>query len=192
LNRAFFGFNDVLYRFLLIPLGKGYVWLIPGRARKSVGNFFHNLKTPVYLANDLLQLKPKPFWRHFARFVVNSTVGLAGLFDPAQASLGLERTKTGFGDTLARYGAGYGVYLVLPVFGPSDLRHGTGLVADYFLNPVPYLTEDPATTAVTSFDSFQEYAPGAEKYQTLRRKVEDPYIFFRNLHLQGAQRDAKQ
>ncbi|MCM2304348.1 MAG: VacJ family lipoprotein [Elusimicrobia bacterium] len=190
MNRVIFAFNDVLYRYLLIPLSKGYNRLVPDRARRCVADFFHNLKTPVYVANDILQLEPKPLGRHLARFVINSTVGLGGLFDPAQDAFGLERTRTGFGETLARYGAGYGVYLVLPVFGSSDLRNGAALAADYFLNPVPYLTEDPATTAVMAYDNFQEYAPGAEKYETLRREVDDPYIFFRNLHLQGAQRDA--
>lgn len=189
-NRVIFAFNDVAYRYLLIPLSKGYRRLVPARARRSVADFFHNLKTPVYAANDILQLRPKPLGRHLARFVINSTLGLGGLFDPAQDTFGLPRTRTGFDETLARYGAGYGVYLVLPIYGSSSLRGCAALAADYFLNPIPYLTEDPATTAVMGFDTFQEFAPGAEKYETLRRELEDPYIFFRNLHLQGAQRDA--
>lgn len=189
-NRVIFAFNDAAYRYALIPLSKGYIWLVPDRARGCVANFFHNLKTPVYVANDILQLEPKPLGRHLARFVVNSTVGLGGLFDPAEAWFGLKRTRTGFEATLARYGAGYGIYLVLPIFGSSDLRNAPGLAADYLLNPIPYLTENPATTAVMTYDSFQEFAPDADEYETLRRKLEDPYIFFRNLHLQGVRRDA--
>ncbi|MBI3299787.1 MAG: VacJ family lipoprotein [Elusimicrobia bacterium] len=188
-NRVFFAFNDVAFRYLLIPLSKGYKRLIPERARDSVGNFFHNIKTPVYAANDLLQLKPRPLGRHLSRFVINSTVGLAGLFDPAKTAFGLERTQNGFGATLSRYGAGYGFYVVLPVYGSSDLRSGVGLAADYFLNPIPYLTEGPATTGVMAFDNFQVYAPGAEDYKVLRREADDPYVFFRNLYLQGVQRD---
>lgn len=190
LNRVFFAFNDLTYRFLLIPLAKGYRRAVPDPAERGVSNFFHNVKTPVYAANDLLQLKPRPLGRHLTRFVVNSTAGLGGLFDPARAWFGLERKGTGFDETLARYGVGYGFYLVLPVFGSSDARDGVGMAADYFLNPIPYLTEDPATSAVMSFDSFQEYAPKAEDYETLRRKAEDPYVFFRNLYLQGVERDA--
>lgn len=190
LNRVIFKFNDVAYRYLLIPAGKGYVRIIPEPARKSVDNFFHNVRTPIYVANDLLQLKPKPLGRHLSRFVINSTVGLGGLFDPAQSWFGLERTETGFGDTLAGYGVGYGIYLVLPIFGSSDARNGVSLAADYLLNPIPYLTENPATSAVMGYDNFQEFAPDAKELEVLRRKAEDPYIFFRNLHLQGASRDA--
>lgn len=188
-NRAIFAFNDVTYRYLLIPLGKGYTRVIPDPVHRSVGNFFSNIKMPVYAVNHLLQLEPKPLGRNLLRFAINTTVGLLGLFDPAKAWWGLERAETDFEETLARYGAGYGIYLVLPVFGPSDLRNGASIVADRFLNPVIYLTESPERTAIEGFDFFQAYAPGAERYETLRRKSDNPYIFFRNLHLQGVQRD---
>lgn len=191
LNRATFAFNDFTYRRVLIPISKGYVWAVPAPARRSVGNFFHNIRTPIYVANDVLQLEPRPLGRHLARFVINSTVGVGGLFDPAQAWFGLKKTATGFEDTLAGYGVGYGIYLVLPIFGSSDVRNGVSLVADYFLNPIPYLTEDPATSAVMAYDNFQEFAADADKYEELRRRLDDPYIFFRNLHLQGVQRDAE-
>lgn len=190
-NRGIFAFNDVTYRFLLIPLSKGYTRVVPRPVRRSVGHFFYNIKTPVYAVNHLLQRKPKPLGRDLLRFVINSTVGLLGLFNPAEAWWGLEREETGFDETLGRYGAGYGIYLVLPLFGPSDLRNGASLLVDHFLDPILYLTEDPETTVLQGFDFFQAYAPGAERYETLRRKSEDPYIFFRNLYLQGAQRDVE-
>jgi phospholipid-binding lipoprotein MlaA len=190
-NRGIFAFNDVAYRFLLIPLGKGYVKVVPDPVQRSVGNFFYNLKMPVYAVNHLLQLEPEPLGRNLLRFGINTTVGLLGLFDPARAWWGLEREETDFEETLARYGAGYGIYLVLPVFGPSDLRGGASLVVDHFLNPIVYLTEDPEKTVIQGYDFFQAYAPGAERYETLRRKSDDPYTFFRNLYLQGVQRDAE-
>lgn len=191
LNRAIFAFNDFAYRRALIPISKGYVWAVPAPARRSVGDFFHNIRTPIYVANDVLQLEPEPLGRHLARFLINSTVGVGGLFDPASAWFGLEKTATGFEDTLSGYGVGYGIYVVLPIFGSSDLRNGVSLAADYFLNPIPYLTEDPATSAVMAYDNFQEFAADADKYEELRRRLDDPYIFFRNLHLQGVQRDAR-
>lgn len=190
-NRAIFAFNDFTYRRVLIPVSKGYVRAVPAPARRSVGNFFHNIRTPIYVANDLLQLEPRPLGRHLARFVVNSTVGVGGLFDPARKWFGLEKTATGFEDTLSGYGVGYGIYLVLPIFGSSDIRHGVSMVADYFLNPIPYLTENPATSAVMSYDNFHEFSAEADEYEELRRRLDDPYIFFRNLHLQGVQRDAE-
>jgi phospholipid-binding lipoprotein MlaA len=190
LNRGFFAFNDVTYRFLFIPVAKGYTWLVPDPVERCVGNFFNNLKAPIYVVNHLLQWKPKPLGRDLARFGINTTVGVLGLFDPAQSWFDIKEEETHFEDTLAHYGAGYGVYLVLPIFGPSDLRKAPSTVVDYFLNPVPYFVEKPASTAISAYDAFQDFAPSAEDYNTLRKKTEDPYIFYRNLYLQGVQRDA--
>jgi phospholipid-binding lipoprotein MlaA len=190
LNRGVFAGNDVAYRFLLIPLSKGYLLITPVPVQRSVGNFFYNLKMPVYAVNHLLQFELEPLGRNLLRFGINTTIGLLGLFDPAQAWWGLKRAETDFAATLAHYGAGYGIYLVLPLFGPSDLRSGTGLVVDHFLNPTTYLLEDPEKTIVQGSDFFQDYAPDAERYSILRQKSTDSYIFFRNLYLQGVQRDA--
>lgn len=190
INRAVFAFNHVAYRFLLIPLSKGYNKAVPAPARRSVARFFHNLYTPLYAANHLLQLKPKAAGRSLARFVVNSTAGLGGLFDPARAWPGYEREEAHLKDTLARYGVGYGAYLVLPIAGPSDLREGLSILAEAFASPIPYLLGEPESSLVRAFDSFQVFAPYAETYETLRSKSEDPYTFFRNLHLQGLERDA--
>lgn len=189
-NRGIFAFNDVTYRFLLIPLSKGYIRVIPDPVRKSVSNFFHNIKTPISIVNHLLQFDPKALGTDLARFGINTTVGLLGVFDPAKAWWDIEKAETDFEKTLARYGAGYGIYLVLPIFGPSDLRNSASIVVDYFLNPITYLTGDPERSAIQGYDFFQEYAPRAEQYETIRRKSEDPYLFFRNLYLQGVQRDA--
>jgi phospholipid-binding lipoprotein MlaA len=189
LNKAVFAFNDVTYRYLLIPLSKGYIRVVPEPVQKSVSNFFNNIRTPIYAVNHLLQLKPEPMGKNLLSFGLNTTIGLLGLFDPARAWFDLESEQTHFDDTLARYGAGCGIYLVLPIFGPSDLRNGASLVVDHFLNPIIYLTENPERSLIEGYDFFQEYAPGAERYEILRRKSEDPYIFFRNLYLQGVQRD---
>jgi phospholipid-binding lipoprotein MlaA len=188
-NRGIFAFNDVTYRYLLIPVGKGYTRVIPDPVRTSVGNFFDNIKMPISAVNHLLQLEPQLLGRDLLRFGINTTLGLAGLFDPAKAWWGLEKADTDFDETLAGYGVGYGIYLVLPILGPSNLRNSASIVAGHFLNPVVYLLENPERSAVQGFDAFQDYAPGAERYETLREKAEDPYIFFRNLHLQGVQRD---
>lgn len=190
MNRAVFAFNDFSYRYFLIPLARAWGWALPDPVERSIGNFFRNLKMPISLVNNLLQGRPLGMGRNLARFGINTTVGLAGLFDPATAWFGIEAADTGFDDTLARYGAGYGVYLVLPFLGPSSLRNGPGLVVDYFLNPVPYLLTPPESTAVTGLDNFQRFAPGAKRYLDLHRESDDPYVFFRNLHLQGLQRDA--
>lgn len=189
LNRGIFAFNHVVYRFLLIPLSKGYQ-KAPKPVRRGIFRFFDNLRAPIYLVNHLLQLEGAAAGRTTARFLVNSTAGVGGLFDPARDWVGFEREPAHLSDTMAHYGLGYGVYLVLPLLGPSDLRSGVSMGAEIFLSPIPYLLGRPESTAVRGFESFQGFAPYAERYETLRRKAEDPYIFFRNLHLQGVQRDA--
>lgn len=189
-NRVMFVVNDRLYRYLLIPVSDGYRWLFPDPVERSVGNFFHNVKTPGYALNHLLQWRLKPLGRNILRFGINSTVGLLGLFDPAQSWFDLERSETHLEDTIARYGLGYGIYLVLPVFGPSDIRNAVSLGGEYFINPFTYLAEFPVSTGIKSFDYMQDFAPRADQYNVLRRESDDPYIFFRNLYLQGVQRDA--
>lgn len=190
INRVMFKFNDVTYRYLLIPLAKGYLRITPDPVERCIGNFFHNIKTPIYAVNHLLQGKPKPMSRTLLRFGINSIIGLLGFFDPAKSKFHIKREETHFENTLAHYGIDYGIYLVIPIMGPSDLRRGTGSIVDSFLHPITYLLEFPASTLVQGFDSFQYFAPNAKRYSLLRRKSEDPYIFFRNLYLQGVQRDA--
>ena len=189
-NRAMFTFNDVVYRYALIPLAGGYVKVVPLPVRNSVTNFFYNLKTPIYFVNHLLQLEGRLACRNLARFLINTTLGVGGLFDPAADWFGLERAEAHFDDTLMRYGAGYGIYLVLPFFGPSNLRDGASAIGDYFLNPLTYLGQEPERSLLKGFDFLQDYATDAERYEVLREKSDDPYILFRNLYLQSIMRDA--
>jgi phospholipid-binding lipoprotein MlaA len=188
-NRAMFAFNDISYRYVLIPVAKTYNYIAPKPVRTGISNVFSNIKAPITIVNQLLQWEPAKAGKTTARFLVNTTIGIAGIFDPANAWFDLPKEETGFSDTLAEYGSGYGTYLVLPFIGPSDLRSGTGVVADYFLNPIPYITEQPDTSYIMAVDAEQEFAPKAESYETLHAKSEDPYLFFRNMYLQGILRD---
>jgi phospholipid-binding lipoprotein MlaA len=189
-NRAMFKFNDVSYRYLLTPLAKGYRKITPKPVNKSIGNFFLNLREPLFAVNKLLQAEPVDSGKSLLRLGINSTVGLLGLFDPATAWFKLPREKTSFGDTLAFYGVGYGAYLVLPLAGPSDFRSGTSIVFDYFLHPLNYLEDESTATALKLFDRFQDNAEMLDTYPTLTAESEDAYIFLRNLYLQRLQRDA--
>ena len=188
-NRAVFAFNDVAYRFALVPAAKGWEWAVPAPVRQSIGNAFHNIRMPIRAVNHGLQGRWSGAGRNLLRFTINSTLGLGGLFDPAKAWFDLERADTGFDETLATWGAGPGTYLVLPLLGPSTLREGTGALGDYALNPIPYLTEQPEQTALMLGDGFQGIVPALVSYETLRARSEDPYVFFRELHLQGLKRD---
>jgi phospholipid-binding lipoprotein MlaA len=188
-NRAVFAFNNISYRYVLIPTAKAYKAVTPDPVEVHVGMFFENLKAPISIVNHLLQWEPSKAGRMTGRFLVNSTVGLLGLFDPAEAWLEIEAQPTGFSDTLRQYGSGRGPYLVLPFLGPSDLRGGAGVVGDYLANPVPYLTEQPDTSLIMSADTLQSFSGRADIYKKLYDSSSDPYLFFRNMYLQGQQRD---
>ena len=188
-NRAIFAFNDFSYRYALIPVAKGYRYITPDPVETGVSNVFANIKAPIHIVNHLLQWQPSKAGTSTARFLINTTIGIAGIFDPAQAWFSLKKEETGFSDTLAQYGSGYGTYLVLPFVGPADLRSGTGMVADYFLNPIPYIAPQPESTYIMAGDKLQAFAPQAESYETLSAKSDDPYLFFRNMYLQGLLRD---
>lgn len=190
LNRAVFAFNDVSYRYLLVPAARSYQNVTPDPIKQGIGNFFYNLRTPIYALNHLFQGKPDQTVRDLGRFVVNTTVGIAGIFDPADSWLQMERQVTSAGDTLAQYGVGYGAYLVLPFIGPSNLRNAGGMLLEMPLNSIEYLVDDPEGTVVRVFDNFQLYSPMIESYIDLVAASGDPYIFMRNLHIQGIQRDA--
>lgn len=190
MNRAIFAFNDVSYRYVLVPLGKGYTNNIPAPVQESVGNFFYNIKAPIYLINNALQLKPKAAGNNLLRFAINATVGLLGFFDPATYWFEIDKAETSFEDTMAQYGAGYGVYLLLPLLGSSDLRNGSSALVEGIFHPISYIANDRERIIIQSFDYFQAFAPEAEGYPALVEKSEDPYIFMRNLYLQNVQREA--
>ncbi len=190
LNRAVFAFNDVSYRYVLIPAARVYQNNLPAPMRSGVGNFFNNIRSPITIINHLLQLNPQEAGSETMRFLINSTVGIVGIMDPAADRFGMARSDTDMGRTLTQYGAGYGAYLVLPFIGPSNLRDGSSTFIDSLLNPLAYI-DQPESTVVRVFDNFQRFAPAAEGYLTLKAESEDPYIFMRNLHLQGILRDAQ-
>jgi phospholipid-binding lipoprotein MlaA len=128
-NRGAYRFNHYFDQYLFLPVVKGYAFIMPDYAERRVSNFFDNIFEITNFTNSLLQQKWKKAGITTARFVVNSTVGIAGLWDPA-SGWGLYRQQEDFGQTLGHYGVGTGAYVVLPVVGPSNLRDTTGLVVD--------------------------------------------------------------
>ncbi len=141
LNRVIFVFNSAIDTILLEPIAKLYHFVTPDFAETAIQNFTRNLRTPVYAANNLLQGDIDGFGVSSARFLVNSTVGLAGLFDVA-GQRGLKFEKEDFGQTLAVWGVGDGIYLVLPFMGPSSLRDTVGNGVDSFADPLRIYTEN--------------------------------------------------
>ena len=134
-NRAMFSFNEGLDTYALKPLTKGYQAVTPDVVETGVNNFFENLSDVGGTLNALLQGKPDAAVENFARFAFNTTIGLGGIFDVA-TPMGITKHEEDFGQTLAAWGADSGPYVVLPLFGPSTVRDGIGLIPDALVDPV--------------------------------------------------------
>lgn len=137
-NRKVYNFNDTLDKNIMEPVAKKYADYTPDPVRNSVTNFFQNTGSLNTIANDLLQGKLKQTAQDSGRFIVNSTVGIGGLFDPA-TSMGLKQHNEDLGQTFGTWGANEGAYLMLPLMGPSSVRDVSSPVMDLLLNPLTYL-----------------------------------------------------
>jgi phospholipid-binding lipoprotein MlaA len=141
-NRAVFAFNQGIDFIILKPLATGYKNFIPGFIQTSVSSFLHNLSSPIILLNDALQGDWVGVDNTIRRFFVNSTLGMAGLIDVASYH-GLTATpREDFGQTLGYYGVGEGPYVVLPIFGPSNLRDAFGRIVDTLTDPYNMIAHD--------------------------------------------------
>jgi phospholipid-binding lipoprotein MlaA len=139
INRGIYKFNDVADKAVIKPVATAYKAVTPTPIRKGINNFFSNLASITTILNDLLQLKFASAFTDAGRFVINSTFGIAGIFDVASMDK-LATHKEDFGQTLGFWGVGNGAYLVLPLLGPSSLRDVTGLVFDTSTtDPVNYV-----------------------------------------------------
>lgn len=145
-NRAIYRFNYKADQYVLLPVVRGYKYVTPEVARTGVSNFFSNLGDVGNLLNSILQLKGEKSMRITARLLFNTTIGVAGLWDPA-TMMGLPKEKEDFGTTLGHYGAGDGPYIVLPLLGPSNLRDTSGFVVDTVANSeIDYLNVPTASS----------------------------------------------
>ncbi len=158
----------------------------PSQLRRIVSNFGANLGIPASIVNDLLQIRPDHAAENTLRLVVNSTLGLGGLFDPAGA-MGIHGRSSDFGETLHRWGVGEGAYVVLPVLGPSTERDTLGIVVDIAINPLRFVlptTEFRASTAARLAGRFADRAEYADLLDANVINTTDPYAQARLLYLQ--------
>ena len=181
-NRASYKFNDALDRAIAKPVAKGYKKVTPRVVRTGVSNFISNLGTVTTVVNDVLQGKMKQAGHDSGRFLLNSTIGLAGLFDPASAA-GLERNDEDFGQTLGKWGVKSGPYLMLPILGPSTVRDTIGRIPDQFTYPVNYLEDDSTRYIIRGVD-FLDLRAGLLDLEPQLEKSYDKYAFIRNAWLQ--------
>ena len=181
-NRASYKFNDALDRAILKPTAKGYKAITPQFVETGVSNFFSNLGQPTVILNDLLQAKFKPALSDTGRFLLNTTVGIGGLFDPASKA-GLDRNDEDFGQTLGKWGMPSGPYLMVPFFGPSTVRDGFGSGVDVFSDPLHYVERDAWRYSLDGMNLIDARARRLSLEDTLNQTY-DKYGFIRNAYLQ--------
>ena len=190
INRAFFHFNDKLYFWVFKPASQGYSYFIAEDVRMCVRSFLKNLLAPVRIVNNLLQGKVADSGVETARFVINSTLGIAGLADPAKNEFGLSPKDEDLGQTLGVYGLGEGIYICWPFFGPSNMRDTIGLAGDFFLSPVSYLAmSDPgAGVAVQAGREVNNTSLTLGDYEDFKEAAIDPYVALRDAYRQYRQK----
>lgn len=181
-NRSMYELNSTLDQYIARPLTRGYTKITPDPVESGVSNFFENLTYPTTIVNDALQLKPKPMLQALARLLVNSTVGIGGLFDPA-TQMGIPTGDEDFGQTLGHWKVPPGPYLVVPIFGPSNLRDTAGDLVDQYSTPRHYLNDPWLQWGLWGFEQIDERASLLGADEVLNRTY-DPYVFVRNAYFQ--------
>lgn len=182
-NRAMFDFNDWLDTNALEPAARGWDFVVPDPVEESIGNFYDNLLFPIRFVNDVLQAEVDPAVITLSRFTVNTTVGLAGFFDPA-TPMGLPAHRANFGQTLGKWGVPSGPYLVLPLLGSSDIRDTVGLVVDGYLGVVTFFVDVPILIGSTAVNAVNRRALALDQVESAREASLDLYSAARDAYFQ--------
>ena len=180
-NRSIFAFNDTADRWVVRPVAIGYTKITPDPVERGIANVFANLGEVSNILNDVLQWKWGQAGNDFGRLLVNSTIGVAGLFDVAKHMSMPKSEGEDFGQTLAVWGLGQGPYLVLPFLGPSTLRDTTGLPVDWTVEPTTYIDHVPTRNSTIALNFISDRA---ELLDVENLVSGDKYLFYREAYLQ--------
>ena len=192
-NRAMYHFNDKLYFWALKPVAQGWGYIVPEDVRGLIGNFYQNIRAPIRIVNNLLQARPADAGREFARLLINSTVGVAGLRDCAKECFGITGRDADFGQTLGKYGLGFGIYLVWPFIGPSSARDSVGFAVDWGLSPTTYVVWpesakddliNPLSIILYAHNKINYTSFHIGDYEALKAAAIDPYVAMRDFYAQ--------
>lgn len=189
LNRGVFQFNRTVDGVILKPVAQGYSYVMPERGKVMVSNFVNNIKEPVTFINSVLQTDPNNSFCTLWRFMINSTVGLGGLFDAA-SEIGLKNRDTGFGDTFAIYGADSGPYIVIPILGPSNIRDGLGRLGDVLADPVSY-TDNAVFYSIVGVKTVDARYHNLKLLDDVYASSLDPYATIRSGYTQHREAEVK-
>jgi len=197
-NRAMFNINDKIYRHVFTPLAMGYDFLIPRRAQKSLNNVFRFASTPKRFFNNLFQKKFKSSFIEFERLLINATIGIGGLFDPANHFFHLEQQTEDFGQTLGYYGVKPGPYIIWPIIGPSTSRDAFGLAGDTAFSPFFWFSiydVDPEDVfrAFSATKRVNNYTYNVRSnYERITESAIDPYIALQHAYTQNREKSIKE
>jgi phospholipid-binding lipoprotein MlaA len=190
-NRAIFEFNMVADEWVLEPVARGYRYVAPQPVRRSVANFLANLRSPVIFANDLLQGERDRAGVTLGRFMINTTLGVFGLFDPATA-FGYLPHQEDLGQTFGVWGAPAGPYLMLPLLGPSTVRDATGRVGDWFIHPFSHCCLDADDRlGLFGTGAVSDREANIELFDDLRANSLDLYATIRSAYVQRRQAEIR-
>jgi len=182
-NRGIFAFNEGVDRWFLEPVATGWDFVMPDPVELAIQHFFRNLDFPVVLVNDLLQAKPIAAVEDLGRFMINSTAGVAGFFDPA-TYLGMPDSDEDFGQTLGVWGVPAGPYLVLPLLGPSNPRDTGGLIVDSATRVYPLFLPFYVNIGSASVSVVNRRSRLLETIREERKAAFDFYAAVRNAYVQ--------
>lgn len=198
-NRVMTDFNDGVMTYVMIPVSKGYKSITHEEFRKSINNFFHNILFPVRFVNNLLQGKFQNTGEETGRFVINSTLGIFGLFDVASKHFDLKAHNEDFGQTLGYWGVGSGPHIVLPFFGPSNLRDIVSMYPDSLTNPIDYhddrgynLVSATAESAAVKLYSKINDTDSVSQYEMMKKDAVDLYPYLRDMYEQYRQKQIQE
>jgi phospholipid-binding lipoprotein MlaA len=196
-NRGVYTFNDTIDGAILKPIAMGYNYVTPDVAKKGINNFYNNITDFITAVNSFLQLDFEQGMTDSGRVIVNTTIGLLGFIDVASTNVNnyTERNKQDFGTTLARYGWRDSAYLVLPFFGPSTFRDGTGLAVDgLFIDPIGYVQNVRWRNRLYIGKIINTRAQLLDATNLMDDASIDPYAFQRDswLQMRNAQIDGKE
>lgn len=184
-NRLMWKLNEKLYDYALEPVARGYATIFPKQIRTMVGNVFSNAASPVYLVSSILQLKMEKVDRTIGRFLINSTLGVGGLFDPASRIFNIKKVNEDIDQALGYYDVPSGPFVILPIFGPLTLRGVAAKVPETFLSPlfifgVPVLP----STGARSLEVVNEFSFNLGAKEDLDLFAIDPYTSVKDYYFQ--------
>jgi len=193
MNRGLYAVHDAIDTAVLEPVALGYRYVVPSPARTGVRNLLRNLNSPVVFANDVLQGSPSKAGVTIARFGVNTTIGVAGIFDVAD-HFGLKRRNEDFGQTLGVWGVGEGPYLFIPVLGPNNVRDAFGRVVDFAFDPLNYANYDGDTAVSVSrgvLSGLDAREQLIDPVRDIKAQSADPYATMKRIYTANRRDEVK-